>query len=270
MTLFLVRHSPVWLGTRAMEGSRRSDPSLSSIGVHAQVSLRVLVILVALSTAVACATTPPPSPFDAESSIIGIRVKVRAFKLFSTAAERVYFVRLDERAEEVVPSNYAGGGYIYLVNAAPGRYAAVAAANSRQTNRSSGPVALGPVTLSTSSTTISQDTTYLPTELIEKTAVTVGPGIAAFMGDLVVDRSGLQGADESQLHYLRLVTPDDEGRDSLMATFVGMDRSYKGTGHKLDQSAEARQKFLKRSRKLMADTGWASVLQNPVGAAPPE
>ncbi len=269
--------------------------------MRTQMSLRVLLVFVALNTALACATTPPPSPLNTESSVIGIKVNVRGFKLFSTPSERVYFVRIDEGVllsqEGTIASNYSQDGYVYLVNAEPGRYAAVAASHSRPqpTTAPGVPVAGGGhVTVTVSLTTISWDTIYFPTGLIQKTAVTVGPGAAAFMGDLVVDGSGLGGADGAQLYYLRLVKlgmlcyhppeqvipllPDAEVPFGIRAsgpseTACPEDeggRNYKGSEHKIDQSTEAQQKFFKRSRKLMADTGWASVLQNPVRAAPPD
>ncbi len=230
-------------------------------------SARALVVLVALNTSFGCATTPPPSRLTSESSVIGISVKVRAFKLISSPQEWVYFVRLDAgdlgAQEEVIPSNYSQGNYVYLVNAEPGRYAAVAASRSRQS--STGPMGIGGgFSVSVSITT--QDTTYFSRELIEKTSVTVGPGSVAFMGNLVVDRSGFGDAAPVQLHYLRLLAPKDEEESFLEAMMKG--KSYKGAEYQVDQSQKALQKFLNRTRTLMAETDWARVLQNPVGAAP--
>ena len=127
----------------------------------------------------ACAGVPPPEPLNSQSTAIGISVKLKApIGLFSRHAERVYFVRVEKEEDlyassQVIPSNYVNGDYVYLLNAAPGRYAAVASFNTARTQQGA-------------TTTY---TTFFPEELIRHTQTMVGSGATAFMGDYVLATS---------------------------------------------------------------------------------
>ena len=67
-----------------------------------------------------------------QTSAIGIQIETLApMGIFTGKPHRVYFVKLDNAGDfkqnQVIPSNFAKQGRIYLLHAEPGKYAAVAA-----------------------------------------------------------------------------------------------------------------------------------------------
>ncbi len=232
---------------------------------------RIIGVVIGLTLWSGCATTPAPMPINEQSSIIGISVKIRTLKLFSKSAMAVYFVRIDDgdpfSQESLIRSNYVDGDYAYLINAKPGRYAAVAAMNQGNASSSSSPTPVGGgVSVSAGMGATVTMTTYFPSELIETTDVTVGPSSVAFMGRFTVDRAGLRQmneADETQQHYYRTLTQPGGVESGLLS------RHYSGSGTKLDQSEGAWKSFLDHARKRLAENGWESALQSPVASGPP-
>lgn len=95
---------------------------------------KIAVAWMALFAAAAWAATPPlPAPDPGRGSVaISIRDKAPSACSHSSAVQ-VFFVRLDEetdllKAETVLPSNFSRGKQVFLLNAKPGRYVAVASA----------------------------------------------------------------------------------------------------------------------------------------------
>jgi hypothetical protein len=224
----------------------------------------------AAASLLACATPlPPPEPEMPESAGIGIRVKVyAALGIASQAAQAVYFVRLPDGAEsiretEVISSNYARDGYVYLLNAPPGRYAAVAMSRVDEGHVSSsagehvgGGVSVG-VTLSVPDF---HKSTFFEEKLIRMTGVEVEAGSIAFMGEYSVDESwGWGGADETQLHYRRLLIPGAEEKSGTSRLFSTA-QHYRGSLHEGNRDDEAQARFRKSAAEHLAAAGWSGML----------
>lgn len=231
------------------------------------------IFLASIGPVLICGCTtvlPPPAPLDKERSVIGISVNVRApIRLFSSQAQRVYFVRIESGdpiyQETLIPSNYTKGDYVYLLNAKPGRYAAVAASYERVNAVPMFPLPLPPgISVTVGAPTVFKSTTYFSEELIHKISVEVKPSTVAFMGEFIIDSSvGVEGADQAQAHYYRLLEPSAESRNAFLTLMSG-EQSYRGANYQSDHSDAAQQKFLDYTREAIAEAGWMSVLQNPV------
>ncbi len=223
---------------------------------------RVLSAIVAIAVLSACAgPLLAPTPQDGASAGIGVLVKTRApIKLFSAKVDSVMFVRLEGSdssqyiSTQPIASNYNKDGYIYLLNAPPGRYAAVATFRS-QASPPPAPAGGSGVTV----TVNPGDTdyaTYFSRDLVKATEVTVAPGKIVFMGEFIVDTStNFEDADDLQLHYLRLISPSVEDRSNFLGLFSG-DYHYTGTLHELNQDEEASERFLATTRENLGEAGW--------------
>jgi len=236
-----------------------------------------IVLFLGLTLSLACATMPiPPARESPELSVIGIAVStIPPIGWWHNQATYVYFVRLDDADDharyEPIRSNYTRGKYVYLFNAWPGRYAVLAA--GYETQSQGAPIGSsvgvgGGVTVSASVTPTYHNTftAYFPSTLIDKTAVTVGQGELAFMGEIVLDITDWEAADDDQLHYYGLLAPGHKDLNFLMKAFSGQ-RHDAGIEHELDQNLAARKRFLEHSQHALADT-WEDVVLNPVGAGP--
>ena len=225
----------------------------------------------------ACATPlPPPAPLP-DRSIVAISVKTRPpIGIGKETNPGVYFVRLDGESgltsETIFSSNYTLGDYVFLVNAPPGRYAAVAA----QT--------VATVETTTNTTTVHQDrnvtvtvgvgfqtavgkATYFPEQVIRQTIVEVPAGATVFMGDFVLGTSvGLGGADPTQHYYRQLIQPNQSSGIEFESIF-SVSAIYRGSPDEADQGAEAVSRFLAESKDLLTAGGW-SVTPGAVSTAP--
>ena len=150
--------------------------------------LFVLSLLVSISLAEA--KTPwLPAP-DPERGGIAVTVRGRFALGQKVSAVQVYLVRLGQdvdiySAESVVLTSFSKKKQVYLLNARPGRYVAVAAQLGILAN-------FGGETI-----------VFFDRATILRTEVEVTPGRIAFMGDLLVDLK--REMDVVQTHYLRLV-----------------------------------------------------------------
>lgn len=97
-------------------------------------STRFAAIVLALSFLAGCATVsrPIPPPQQADSAGLLLGLKVRLSGMANYRADTVYFARQCQPAEKncddkLLTSSFASDGRIYLLNALPGRYQAVAA-----------------------------------------------------------------------------------------------------------------------------------------------
>ena len=264
------------------------------------------VFLLVLS---ACVTLPPPpGPEDSQSAAIGISLVIRPhLRLFGLADQKtdmtVYFIRLNE--EKGAPdsflqttlyrSNYTHGNQVYLLNATPGRYAAVVVFFER-TKQSPPPVPGTPRVVPDPPWEL---WTYLSEDVIRQTEVTVPPGAIRYMGDFVIDNAvGMKNADEAQEYYHRFVIyshdkmigdfqkgmekgqrqqvamvgttltvgtilyyfiADQASLDTLnlMARGILFDEvSYPGSAKSVDRSPQAEAAFLKKAGEQFQTTGW--------------
>jgi len=229
---------------------------------------KVLSAIVAIAVLSACAgLLPAPTPQDRASAGIGVLVKTRApIKLFSTKVDSVMFVRLEgnDRSQYIstqpIASNYNKDGYIYLLNAPPGRYAAVATFKSQASaSAPSAPTGGGGVTV-TFNPGDTDYTTYFSRDLVTATEVTVEPGRIVFMGEFIVDTStSFKDTDDVQRHYFRLFSPGVEDRNEFLGLMSG-DYHYTGTLHEVNQDDEARQKFVATTRENLGEAGWLAAV----------
>jgi len=156
-------------------------------------ALCLLAVLVATTGVVA--KPQKLDPPDRARGVIGVRIKILPpSKAGYYMADAVYFVRIVDdgdrfAAESVIPSNYSKGNSVYLLNARPGRYVAVACQFER-------PMAPAPSLL------------VFPKQNILRTEVEVAPGAVVLMGDILTDSvASTSEADEAETHYLALFDP---------------------------------------------------------------
>ncbi len=210
---------------------------------------KVLSAIFAIAVLSACGGMPAPTPQDGASAGIGVLVERRARNmLFSVRQTRVWFVRLEgnDRLQYIsthpIYSNYSKDDYFYLLNAPPGRYAAVVTSrvdNTQDIKR--------------------KYTTYFPRDLVEATEVIVEPGRIVFMGELIFDTStSFKDADDIQLHYLRFICPRCEDRSKLRG-WMSPDQHYTATLHEVNQDEEARERFLATISENLGEVGWLAV-----------
>jgi len=122
-------------------------------------------------------------PIDANAVAVGISMKVKGF-LSSPHVFGAYFVRLEQkedilRQDRFIYSDTWSNGYVYLLNAQPGRYAVVAVMS------------------------ISGETYFLQKSLIQQTVTTVAPGTIGYLGNYDIKRSwhGPTAYDDSIENY---------------------------------------------------------------------
>ena len=226
------------------------------------ITKKVLLAICAIAVLSACAgQLPAPTPQDGASAGIGVLVKTRAaIKLFSTKVDSVMFVRLEGNdssqyiSTQPIKSNYNKDGYIYLLNAPPGRYAAVATFRS-QASAPTAPAGGGGFTV-TVNPGDTDYTTYFSRDLVKATEVTVEPGRIVFMGEVIVDTStSFTDADDVQSHYIRLISPDVEDRNKFLGLLSG-DHHYTGTLHEVNHNEEASERFFATTKENLGEAGW--------------
>lgn len=231
-------------------------------------SLRRSLVLVSVSVLAACKSTPMPGPCSPEAGGLAIQLKIRApIKMFSQRAEQVLFVRLpgpggSPAAGEQIVSNYEKDGYVYLLNAPPGTYVAVAGFKEMES------APLTPVTLASSSSfSVSYTyqpgptnyTTYFPEDMIRATQVTVSAGSITFCGDFVVDQHvGLEGADPTQ-HFFYAQFGDGDEDENLLENAFGGDYHYRGTLHEASTNVKAVSDFREDEESRVVEAGWSLV-----------
>ena len=108
------------------------------------ISRWMLITLMAAALALAAGCMPPPGPLSDESAAIGVMLEKRwSENGIPEHAERIYFIRWNEDSDpakqnDIIESNYNRGGRVYLFNAKPGRYSAVAAVDFTNIRHGSG------------------------------------------------------------------------------------------------------------------------------------
>jgi hypothetical protein len=224
--------------------------------------IKAYAILFAL-LATGCASVPVPRMEDPQTSAIGIQVETQApAGIFSHKPDRIFFVRIDGEGNieqnQVIPSNFAKDGRIYLLNAKPGKYAAVAAFRS-QAGLPLAPASQPGVSVSV---TVGKTgyTTYFSKELIEATKVDVGRGEVAFMGSYVVKQSvGLTDAEPIQNHYAELIAPGSS--KSGFGHLLSGDYHYRGAISEAKRDRDTRTEFLRKSKDDLAEGGWGQIFR---------
>ena len=167
---------------------------------------------------------------DPSRGVIGVKIKVIApAKIGHGWADAVYFVRVVEdsdrlAAENFIPSNYSKGKNVYLLNAKPGRYVAVACMFE--------PAATG-----------AHSTVVFSKADIPRTEIEVVPGGVVFMGVIEANSSSkMSESDEAQSHYLRLIAPTTAKKGFLARAFT-YDYAYTATFKSLERDEAAEKGF---------------------------
>jgi len=154
-----------------------------------------VVVRVALGALLlaACASNQPRAPRSPRSAAVAISVRtMRSAEATWGRPRRIHFARLEGnthalRAPALLESNHVRGVLVFLLDAEPGRYVAVAA-TLREEGR--------------------DVTVYFPQEMIRATEVEVGPGALGFMGSHELEQTTFRGGDDAQDHYAALLEPD--------------------------------------------------------------
>lgn len=212
---------------------------------------------------VGCASMPVPRLEDPQTSAIGIEVETQApVGIFRNKPDRIFFVRIDGEGDitqnQIIPSNFARDGRIYLLNAKPGKYAAVAAFRSQ----AGAPFAPAPQSGVSVSVSVGKTgyTTYFAKELIEATKVDVGRGEVVFMGSYVVRQSvGLRDAEPIQNHYAELLAPGSS--KSGIGHLLSGDYHYRGAVNEVKRDSDARTEFLRKAKDDLAEGGWGQIFK---------
>lgn len=228
--------------------------------------LKTTSVALALLALSACAGVPPPRPLDSQSAAIGISVSLKApIRLFSSAPDRIYFVKVEReedlytQGQQYTLSNYVEGDHVYLLNAPPGRYVAVAAARKQPVQRMSGGTLMA-------TGEEHEYTTFFSKEIIKLTEVTAAPGTIVFMGKYVVNTSaGLTDADDAQLHYFHLVAPNaligpGVAAGVLSAMFSG-EFFYRGMLAEGTRDKQAEDQFLGKAIEDLREGAWSAMIQ---------
>jgi hypothetical protein len=162
--------------------------------------------LLLLLAAAACKGTPPPDPAAPASSVVAIALSTRADREPHEGRPRTaYFVKLGDAGDALsqpvlLRSDYEADGVLYLTNAAPGRYAAVACYGKGMDR---------------------QWTAYFPEDLIRATEKDVPEGKAVLLGSFDVHlRSISTTGDAAQHHYLRTIFPEWSKKSAALKVFA--------------------------------------------------
>lgn len=193
---------------------------------------------------------------DAPVAAIGIAVS--ADSALTPEIREVYFIKMDKEedlftSKEILASNFSGHGQFYLLNARPGRYAAVACLSRKKAR------AFLIIDLT------AHYEIFFSRELIKPMVTSVGPGQVAFMGKYVVAiEPWRQDADEAWTHYLRALqryTPAGSilssfSEDALLKPwFLG------GSYREGDRSGMTEKQFLLTAREDLKESGWSEVIK---------
>ncbi len=185
-----------------------------------------------LALVAACKATPPPAPAGPATSVVAIALRTDADRDAHRGRPRqAYFVKLADdsdpmRQPELLRSDYTCDGIMVLLNAAPGRYAAVACYGKGE-----------------------QDwTAYFPESLIRATEKQVPEGKAVLLGSFGVTlRSISTTGDAAQRHYMRVLWPDWERKHAALKAFTRDNHAWGGPwtdeGDATDVAARLKEKL---------------------------
>ena len=173
-------------------------------------------------------------------SIIGISIQTNPPILFKNKPEVVYFAKLNEKGENnlgknIISSNYIKGDYAYLINAQPGRYAAI---GSFLTHTENG-----------------YNTLY-DANIIKNTVIDVEPNQIVFVGDIYIKNNMEvsnwnieKHADKTQLHYYNLL-------NTSTTSFF-----YCGTLISAERNKEMEKDFLLKTKSYFKNTKWSPLIE---------
>ena len=201
-----------------------------------------------------CATTPPPKMMQPSASGIAISVKLqRPLGWPTDDAGRVYFVKLKNgnnlQEGTIIQSNYEKDGRIYLLNATPGNYVAVAAWTSMS-------VASGTHGVFNNVEHI----TLFSRDVIELTRVSVGGGQIVCAGNFLFKTSAFGDLDQIQQHYHDAL----RNHPSDIVGYILQGSSpwfHRGTLAEVQNDNKAKDECLRKAKEDLAQGGWAEIIK---------
>jgi len=214
----------------------------------------------ALPSCFSLRTIPPPARTDTRVSAIGISVSTN--DPIAPEIREVYFVKLEKdedllTSKELIASNFSGHGQFYLLNAKPGRYAAVACL-SRKKVRIFLPDMFFEI--------------FFSRELIKPMVTSVGPGQVAFMGKYVVAvGSWREDADEAWTHYFRILQaypPAGSFLDSFSEDALNKPWFLGGSYRDGDRGTIAEKQFFLMAMEDLKGTSWSEVFKQRLDSLP--
>jgi len=162
----------------------------------------------------ACKATPPPAPAGPATSVVALALRTDPEREPHAGRPRqAYFVRLADdsdpmRQPEMLRSDFTADGVMFLLNAPPGRYAAVACYGQGEGR---------------------EWTAYFPESLIRASEKQVPEGKAVLLGSFVMDlRSISTTGDAAQKHYMRVLWPDWEKKGAALKLFTRDNHAWGG------------------------------------------
>ena len=179
------------------------------------------------------------TPDKIDSSVLGVSIKTITLKIFKNRQDTVYFVKLADTDEgllatKVIPSNYSRGDYVYLINAEPGKYIAIASFFQQSDNTYN---------------------SFFDLNTIQNTMTVVGPGQIVYMGDITVENhlkniynNIEQNGDKAQLHYYNLL------KSFMYGTY------YCGSLTSAERPRQLEKKFLYKSKEYFKDSDWLKMI----------
>lgn len=227
---------------------------------------RFLVVFVVLAslTFYSCASPPAPPRLDASSSAIGISVSTNS--AIAPVIREVYFIRVEKdedllTSKEILPSNFSRHDRFYLLNAKPGRYAAVACLSIRQLR------AFLVVDLT------SQWEIFFSKDIIRSTLTSVGPGQVGFMGKYVVAVAPWkEDHEEAWTHYFSVIQSHAPS-GSILASMSESELSknwFLGASHREGDHGEAAERqFLLNAIEDLKDVNWSETIKQRLNSLPP-
>lgn len=208
--------------------------------------------LVAVVCLIGCAPVEKLHPVPAASqgdSLIGIAISLRPLlPLRNYPAEKVYFALVDDNGSLmqnlVLESSFSRSGRVYLANAKPGNYVAVAA--TFRYKDINGPEFLYII--------------YFSKSVVEASRQKICINSFAFMGShvLVMKPWWLIGADDVQRHYQKLMFPKDIV--GSLFQYPATHLHFCGEVYSTIHDEESRTVFMGAARSDLAGTDWLSLL----------
>lgn len=272
----------------------------------ARVSRPMMLLIGVACIALVAACVSPPAPANTESAAISIIIE----KQWSAGgskenSHRVYFIRWNDsddptKQNDIIESNYHRDGRVYLLNAKPGRYSAVAATDfiGVAANRYENPPRIvrrrsssaRPTLVSLISSRPGADrgspllvmgdtdvdggdqmdeytafTTYFSEDLVNKTSVVVREGEFAVMGRFQVLMSwGIRSGDRVQVYFFHAI-----GRkmsDPLGMPIFDIDHNLATRARlvKESRSKETRREILELALGDFRGSTWEPILRRQV------
>ncbi len=208
-----------------------------------------------------------------------------ASKMIDQPAVEVFFVKLEDGQEpsgaqafgatHLIPSNYAHKKQVYLLNAEPGRYVAVAAGLDSTDVPLTGVTLAGmqvgraDVTFGMSFGMKIKSNSFFSMSMISDTEVTVVPQEMVFMGDYVVSmntKMKKQG-DEAQAHYYRLLLPGMAEKSNFSRNLGGQEVYIAEIESVAKDAATEREFWTKaRDKVFKRDPGWQAQVEQQLTA----